>query len=68
VTDLATQNAEVFTVLGAWDSDPDKGVISYLTPVAQSLLGHKTGDEIEIDMDGVPRRLRIDSIAAFKTA
>ena len=24
--------SEKFTILGAWDSDPDKGIISYLTP------------------------------------
>jgi transcription elongation GreA/GreB family factor len=30
----ATNQPETFTILGAWDSDPDKGVISYLTPVA----------------------------------
>jgi len=35
VTDLDSQQAEHFIILGAWDSDPDKGVISYLTPVAQ---------------------------------
>ncbi len=68
VTDLATGNSENFTVLGAWDSDPEKGVISYLTPVAQSLLNHKTGEEVEFDLDGAKKRHRIDSIAAFKTA
>ena len=32
-TDLGTNQPETFTILGAWDSDPDKGVISYLSPV-----------------------------------
>ncbi len=44
-TDLGTNQAETFTILGAWDSDPDKGVISYLTPVAMALLNRKVGDE-----------------------
>jgi transcription elongation GreA/GreB family factor len=66
VTDLTAGNAENFTVLGAWDSDPEKGVISYLTPVAQSLLNHKTGEEIEFDLEGAKKRYRIDTIAAFK--
>src|SRR5215470_13849011 len=39
--DLATNQQEEFTVLGAWDSDPDKGLVSYLSPVAQSLLTRK---------------------------
>ncbi len=57
-----------FTILGAWDSDPEKGVISYLTPVAQSLLNRKAGEEVEFDMDGAKKRYRIEGISAFKTA
>jgi transcription elongation GreA/GreB family factor len=68
VTDLADNRAEIFTVLGAWDSDPEKGVISYLTPVAQSILNHKTGEEVELDMEGAKKRYRIETIAAFKPA
>jgi transcription elongation GreA/GreB family factor len=67
VTDLQSNNTETFTVLGAWDSDPDKGVISYLTPVAQALLNHRVGDEIEAELHGNKRRQRIDKIDAWKT-
>jgi len=68
VTDLTANHAENFTILGAWDSDPEKGVISYLTPVAQSLLNHKAGEEIEFDMDGTKKRYRIEGLSAWKTA
>ncbi len=68
VTDLNTNHPEHFTILGAWDSDPEKGVISYLTPVAQSLITHKPGEQVEFDMDGAHKRYRIDSIQAYKTA
>ena len=68
VTDLNANHAENFTILGAWDSDPEKGVISYLTPVAQSLLNHKAGEEIEFDMDGAKKRYRIEGLSAWKTA
>jgi transcription elongation GreA/GreB family factor len=67
VTELVTGQAENFTVLGAWDSDPDKGVISYLTPLAQSLLGHKPGEEVEFELEGARKRFRIESIGAWKT-
>ncbi|MGI8965651.1 MAG: GreA/GreB family elongation factor, partial [Limisphaerales bacterium] len=66
VTDLDTKQQEIFSVLGAWDSDPDQGVISYLTPVAQSLLNKKAGDEVEFEMDGNKKRYHIDSISAVK--
>ncbi len=71
VTDLNTQHTETFTLLtllGAWDGDPEKGIISYLTPVAQSLLNHKPGEAVEFEMDGVRKRYRIEEIQAYKPA
>ena len=68
-TDLATQHQETFTILGAWDSDPDRGVISYLTPVAQALLNHNPGSEVEFEMEGgVRKRYRIDGIEQYVAA
>ncbi len=67
-TDLATNQPEHFTILGAWDSDPEKDVVSYLSPVAQSLLGHKVGDEVEFEIHGVLHRHRLESIQPYKPA
>jgi transcription elongation GreA/GreB family factor len=67
-TDPGTNQSETFTILGAWDSEPDKGIISYLSPVAQSLLNHKVGDDVEFELHGTKRRHRIDRIQTFKTA
>ena len=67
-TDLGANQPETFTILGAWDSDPDKGVISYLTPVAQSLLNNKVGDEVEFELHGAKRRHRIERIEVFRAA
>jgi transcription elongation GreA/GreB family factor len=66
VTDMETGTLEKFTILGAWDSDPDKGVISYLTPVAQSLLNKKVGDSVEFELHGVRHHHRIDAVEAFR--
>ena len=66
VTELNTQNAETYYILGAWDSDPEKGIISYLTPVAQSLLNHKIGAEVECNTDSAKKRYRIDAIELYK--
>jgi transcription elongation factor GreA len=68
VTDLNTQQEESFAVLGAWDSQPEQGIISYLSPVAQSLLNKKVGEEVDFELDAVKKRYRIDSIEAWKTA
>ena len=66
-TDLESGQRETFTILGAWDSDPDKGIISYLTPVAMALLNHKVGDEVEAELQGSKRRQRIEKIESWKT-
>ena len=66
ITDTASKNTETFTILGAWDSDPDHGIISHLTPVAMALLNHKVGDEVEIEMLGKKQHQRIDKIVAWK--
>jgi transcription elongation GreA/GreB family factor len=65
-TDLETNETERFTILGAWDSDPEKGVVSYLSPVAQALLNRKISDEVEFEVHGARHRHRIDRITPFK--
>ncbi|HWX20929.1 MAG TPA: GreA/GreB family elongation factor [Candidatus Binatia bacterium] len=64
--DLEANQPEEFTILGAWDSDPEKGVVSYLSPVAQSLLNHKVGDEVEFEIHGVRHHHRIEAIEPIK--
>jgi len=67
-TDLQTNTGETFTILGAWDSDPDKGIVSYLSPVAQALLNRKVGDEVEFEIHGARHRHRIEQIAAHQNS
>ncbi len=64
ITDLDSKKTETFTLVGAWDGDPDKSLLSYLTPLAQSLVNKPAGTEVEFTNEGVTRRLRIDSIEA----
>jgi transcription elongation GreA/GreB family factor len=67
-TDLEANQPEQFTILGAWDSDPDKGVVSYMSPVAQALLNRKIGDEVEFEVHGARHRHRIEAIEAYHSA
>lgn len=65
-TDLEANQAETFTILGAWDFDESKGVISYLSPVGQALLGRKVGEAVEFDVHGARHHHRIESIEAYQ--
>jgi len=68
VTESGTQHTETFTILGAWDSEPEKGIVTYLTPIAQSLLNRKVGEEVEFELAGAKKHFRIEAIEAYKTA
>jgi transcription elongation GreA/GreB family factor len=68
LTEMQSNLPESYTILGAWDTDPDKGILSYLSPLAQALMNKKTGEELEFDMDGQKKRYRVDSIEAVAPA
>jgi transcription elongation GreA/GreB family factor len=68
LTDLGTQSAETFTILGAWDGDPDHGILSYLTPLAQALLGKAPGEVVDFELDKLQRQFRVEAIEAYNQA
>jgi transcription elongation GreA/GreB family factor len=65
LTDLEANKPETLTILGAWDDDADKGIISYLTPVAQALMNKKVGESVEYEVHGVRHHHRIENIEAY---
>jgi len=48
VRDKTSKKQETYTILGAWDGDPDRHIISYQTAIGQALLGHKTGETVTL--------------------
>ena len=57
-----TGKEETYSVLGAWDGDPDRGIISYQTAIGQALLGHKLGEIVTLTDEHETRRFAIISI------
>jgi transcription elongation GreA/GreB family factor len=47
VTLRHNSDTEQYTVLGAWDSDPDQRIVSYLSEIGQALIGQQVGDKVE---------------------
>ena len=61
--DAASSEESTYTILGAWDSDLTKGIISYQTAVARALLNHTVGESIELSTDeGGTKRVVIQKI------
>ncbi len=44
--------AQRYSILGAWDSDPDNDILSYKTPLAQQLIGKKEGEVVTTKIGG----------------
>ena len=53
---------ETYTILGAWDGDPDRHIISYQTAIGQALLGHEVGETISLNRDEGTAQFTIASI------
>lgn len=39
----------VYTILGPWESDVEKGIISYLSPIGNGILDAKPGETVEFE-------------------
>jgi transcription elongation factor GreA len=57
-----TDKEETYTILGAWDGDPDRHIISYQTAIGQALLGHETGETISLNTEQDTAQFTITSI------
>ncbi len=66
--DLSTGGSETYTLLGAWDSEPESGILSYMTSIGQALLSKKAGDEAILPMETGERRVRIEAINPWKAS
>jgi transcription elongation GreA/GreB family factor len=55
---------ETYTILGAWDGDPERNIISYQTAIGQALLGHKPGEVVTLNTEHGDGHFAIISIEA----
>lgn len=64
VRNVETNKEETYTILGAWDGDPDRHVISYQTATGQALLGHEIGETVTLNTEHSTAEFVIASIQA----
>lgn len=48
----STGQSTTYSILGAWDGDPENNILSYQTPLAKALLGKQIGETVDVDIDG----------------
>ncbi|MCX7719183.1 MAG: GreA/GreB family elongation factor [Candidatus Sumerlaeaceae bacterium] len=60
---LESGEHETYTVLGRFESDPDRRIIAYHTPFMSQFAGKRVGDEVTVTLpNGSQRRYRVLSI------
>ena len=62
IKELASGEVDQYTILGEGESDVARGIISYQTPIARALMGHKKGDVVEISLPAGSRKYEILSV------
>ena len=41
----------IYTFMGRWESEPEKGIIDFNAPLGQHLVNHKVGDEVKFEIN-----------------
>lgn len=59
VKDTDTGEVEKYVILGENDTDLDKNIISYLSPLAASFIGKKKGEIVEANLPGGNRTFEV---------
>lgn len=55
----------VYTILGAWDGDPERNIISYKTALGAALVGRKPGDAVKVKSGGTEEEYSIVAIRRY---
>lgn len=62
VEEVKSGEKNTYTILGPWDADYEKKILSYRSPIGLALLGKKVSDEADLKTGDETRKLRIISI------
>ena len=65
VTVRAGSGQTTYTLLGVWDGNPDKNILSYKTPMGAALLGKKVGDTVKVKTGASEDSYAIVTIARY---
>jgi len=62
IEDLETGQQKCYELVGPYDSDVEKGLISVTSPLGRGLIGRQEGDEVIIQTPGGTRQMQIIQI------
>jgi transcription elongation GreA/GreB family factor len=59
---VETGTRQEITILGPWEANPDERIYNYRTPLAQSILGTRQGENTEVEFFDPPGAYRVVEI------
>jgi len=62
MTDMQSDEEFTYTIVGGCESNPDRGLISFNSPLAKQLLGKEEGDEVKVRLPGGEKEFEIDEV------
>ena len=68
VKSQTTGQSSRYTILGAWDSDPENQVIAYKTPLGLALLSKRVGDHVKVRIGNSEDSYTIAGITRYADA
>ena len=66
LTNVESNSKERYVILGPWESDPKRNIISYLSPLGAELWHHRTNDELQFTINEKDFHYRIERIDKVK--
>jgi len=64
--DLSNNKTVTYSIMGIWDSAPENGIISYLTPLAKQLIGKELGEEFNFSINSEEYSYKVLKIEPIK--
>jgi len=62
MTNMDTDEEVTYVIVGGCESNPDRGLISFNSPLAKQLLGKEEGDEVKVRLPGGEKEFEIDEV------
>jgi len=66
IKDISSGEEEVYTILGEGETDLEKGIISYQSPIAKALINHRQDDEVEVQLPRGIKKYKVLSVDFFE--
>ena len=65
IKDAESGDEKEYIILGEGETDLDKGIISYQSPLANALITHKVGDVVDVQLPRGPKKFEVLEIEFY---